>query len=275
MMVEELGLLFNRAFNKVWNKESLLGTWLVLLICAWLVVFFHGLSLQTNAWIALAVNNVPLFISVGILLAWGIVLVRRYHNQLKNTDKSTLEVVKSSWRLLGLGLNFSLPILLGFIALWVALGIFVLMSSIPLLGEFFSVIFSFIPFLLIVSVAILFIASFLILYIAAPLLALTADELEISYKTKAKERLLADPYTNIQLAIVAALPTIISLIIFCWAYQGTLQFLPSHDSVVYSILEGCMLAIPFTALLTPSVILFFNLAAEAHVYVLKRAKAAS
>lgn len=275
MFLDELGYIVNRAFFWIWTKESLLWTWVSLLACALLTIFFRSLSYDANVWIALATQCVPYFVAVGIMTACGIVMIRIYHDHLKNSEKSVYEVLRNAWRVLGLGLNFSLPVLLGFLALWVALGLFVLVSLIPMLGEFFSVVFSFIPFLLAVGILGLFIVSFILLFVGAPLLALNADTPEVNYKAKLKERLIADPFMNVFLGLTALIPLVLSAYLLQQAYHVALDFLPPHSNPIYDILQSLMIAIPFTALLTPFVVFFFNLSAEAHVYVLKRAKANS
>src|SRR5690606_7011375 len=122
---------FNRASNHTFCQSKLLFTFLVLAGCGLLVVFFRGLALHAGQWVLLSLTFLPIFLSAGVLFAMGILLIRVYHDEIKKRDFSYLEIVGKSWEILVGASYLSVPIILGYLVLWMVMGVFYLLREIP------------------------------------------------------------------------------------------------------------------------------------------------
>ena len=145
----ELEKSFNRAFYFSFSQRRMFLAFPVLILCGILAVFCHALSLDATPWLALCLGFLPIFLSSGILLALGVVLSRIYYAESKQIAVNMRRLIHTSMDLI-IGISyFSVPPLLVYLLFWVFLGVFFLLKEIPGFGEFFSVVFSFGPFILI------------------------------------------------------------------------------------------------------------------------------
>lgn len=269
MNLSDIGVVFNRALSYTFSKKKLLLVYGVLLACGLLVVFFRGLAVQSGAWTLLSLTFLPIFLSVGILLALGIILVRIYHDEIKKVPVSQWEIFTKSWDTLIGASYFTVPILLGYLALWLVFAVYMLLKAVPGIGEFFGVILAFVPFILNVGILSLVVLSWALLFFASPVIALREmDRARIVQVVL--YRIAKDPFFNILLAFIGLIPlallggfAMLALCLteaICFSCLGPLQ----------RIVETFFILIPFVALITPAVIFFFNFAAESHVLLRKR-----
>lgn len=264
MSLSDIQFIFNRALAHTFNKKKWLAVFLVLLLCGILCVFFRGVALTTGQWIAQSLNFLPVFLCAGLLLTTGIVLIRIYHNEVKRKDVSYKEVISKSWDVIMGASYLTIPIILSYLLLWMLLGIFFLLNDIPGIGGFFSIILSFAPFLLNLGAIILCALSLSMLYFVAPAIALKGFN-GIQLSQSIVRRFQRDTFFNLLLAFIAIFPfaLLMGLLLLAGFLTGAVCY--TCDNPSYVILQWFFMMIPFTAILAPAVIFFFNFAAEAHV----------
>lgn len=273
MSLDDVRLIFNRALAHTFSKKKLFFVFAVLILCGVLVVFFRGLAINANYWIILSLTFLPIFLCTGILLSTGIVLVRMYHDEIKKKPVSFKNIFSKSWEIVIGASYFSIPIILSYLLLWMMLGIFVLLKEIPGIGEFFSVILSFGPFLINLGTLVLCLLNISMLFFITPIVALKGlNRLQVSQILV--KRLQGDVFSNLFLATIAVLPLLclIGLLILSAFMTGAIC--STCENPLHTVLQWFFMMIPFTAILTPAVIFFFNFAAEAHVLLVKNTRTA-
>jgi len=268
MNFHSLSFIFNRALSHIFSKKKCLVVFCILALSGLLVVFFRGLAVNAGEWVKLSLTFLPIFLCTGILLSMGIYLIRIYHDEVKNREISFLQTLSKSWEMIIGSSYFTIPIILSYLVLWVLLGIFVLLSEIPILGEFFNVILSFAPFLIHLASLVLCILSLVILFIVAPIIALKGLNREIVFQSTLK-RLENNPFANILLGILAILPSLFIVGLLTLAAMLTGSICLECNNTLQTVLKWFFIMVPFTACLTPGVIFFFNFAAESHVMMQK------
>lgn len=268
MDFQTLSHIFNRACVHTFSRKKLFFVFCVLALSGLLAVFFRGLALHANQWIKLSLTFLPIFICTGILLSAGILLIRIYHDEIKQKDINYWNVLSRSWEVTIGASYFAIPIIFAYLLLWMLLGIFVLLSEIPIVGEFFGAILAFAPFIINLGTLILCLLGLGILFVIAPVIALKGLEGGAVFQL-AMKRLEKNPFANLILIILALLPLacIIILLLLALFLTGTLC-VDCNDSL-QTVLRWFFIMLPFTAMLSPPVIFFFNFAAEAHVLMQK------
>ena len=257
--------LFRRAWSSVFSIQKSLLTFSALTLCGLLCIFFGGIAAHRGAWMTQTLLFLPIFLSIGILIPLGILLIRIYHHEVKHKKVFFRSLFLTSWGKLLHASALSLPFVLIHLILSLLIGCFLLFQEIPLLGSFLSILLGFIPFLIYLATLVLLCAGLLLLFIGSSFLALR-EESEQSLALLALKRLRTDPWGNISLLILGLVPLGISLLFLLpslhWASALTLE--PATH--LGSMLSAFFLMLPFSALLSPGVIFFFQFAAEAHAF---------
>ena len=269
MDFQELSYIFNRALLLTFSRKKLFLVFCILALSGLLVVFFRGLALHASQWVQLSLTFLPIFVCAGILLSLGILLIRMYHDEIKHREINYLNLLGRSWEVVIGSSYFAIPIILSYLLLWLLLGIFVLLKEIPGIGEFFSVILSFAPFIIHLGTLVLCVVSLGLLFFISPLIALKGLDKETIFPMIVK-RLENNPFANVILMIISLMPLIFVLILLIVAAQLTGSICMECQSPLHTILKWFFMMVPFTAFLTPTVIFFFNYAAEAHVLMNKQ-----
>lgn len=271
MNFNDISSIFNRSLILTFSKKKLLSVFCILALSGLLVVFFRGLSLHAGQWVKLSLTFLPIFICTGILLSMGILLIRIYHDEVKKKEVNYRQTLSRSWEVAVGASYFAIPIIFAYLLLWMVLGIFVLLSEIPMVGEFFAAILAFGPFLINLGSLVLCVLSLGILFFVAPLIAFKGLEGGIVLQMLSR-RLEKDFFTNFVLILIALLPLglVITFLVLAAAMTGSLCF-DCHNSL-QTVIKWFFIMLPFTAFLTPAVIFFFNFAAEAHVLMQKEMK---
>jgi hypothetical protein len=171
-MRHEIAAIFNRALAYAWDRSKWLLTFSALALCGLLVVFSKGLALSANTWFAQGLAFLPIFLSSGILFALGIVLIRAYHNEVKQIPFNYRKIASQSWEMMLSAINFTIPVILFYLALWVLLGVFLLLRELPFVGDFFGVVLAFAPFLLNLGALLLCVLMLVALFFGTPVVAL-------------------------------------------------------------------------------------------------------
>lgn len=268
MDFNSLSFVFNRALSHTFSKKKCLIVFVILVLSGLLVVFFRGLAVNAGDWVRLSLTFLPIFLCTGILLSLGIFLIRIYHDEVKNREVNYLTTLSKSWEMIIGSSYFTIPIILIYLMLWILLGVFVLLSELPLAGDFFNVILSFAPFLIHLGSLVLCVLSLAILFVMAPIVALKGLNKEIVFQSAVK-RLEYNPFANICLGILALIPLILVATLLTIAAQLTGSICLECSNTLQTVLKWFFIMVPFTACLTPAVIFFFNFAAESHVMMQK------
>lgn len=266
MNLQDIQHLFNRALFHTFQLKKNFFVFCVLALCGLLTVFFQGLGTNAGVWVKLSLVFLPIFLCAGVLLALGVVMIRLYHDEIKNRPTTIQEVLGKSWDVIMGASYLSIPIILCYLLLWMLLGIFFLLHQIPGMGEFFSIVLVFAPFLINLGSLVLCLLSLAMLFYLAPVLAFRGfNRLQIS-QTLAK-RFTYDPFSNCLLSLIAFIPLLAVLGLLILSAVMTDMACYHCDDQLHRVLQWFFLMIPFTALLSPAVVFFFNFAAEAHVWM--------
>lgn len=265
MRLSEVQEIFNRSWARTFGRVKLLLVFATLAICGLLVVFFRGLAIQAGSWVTLSMTFLPIFITFGILLSIGIFMIRAYWDE----ETKYKEIFNRSWDVMLGASYFAVPMILGFLILWIILGIFLMLTAIPGIGEFFGVVFAFVPFLLNLAALVLAILSVAALFFLTPLMALK-DFNRMQVAAELTKRLQKDLFSNILLFCSAILPFIFVLFLLILSLNMTENLYEAVKSPISTTMQWFFIMIPFTALLAPTVVFFFNFAAESHLLLMKK-----
>lgn len=271
MTWKELEFLFNRALRFTFSRKKLCFMSPVLVSCGVMVVLCKAMAIDASHWVRTSLNFLPLFFCSVILIAAGIILVRIYHDEVKALPISYRKTIKSSMELMVQVAYLSMPLILGYILLWTMLGLFYLLRELPIMGEFLRVVLSFGPFLLLLGSFVLSVLAVKMLFYMTPAVALRSmahlQVLDDLYK-----RFMANPFTNCVLFIMSILPFgVISALMTLAAVMTETHYMSIEPDSVHG-LGLFFIMIPFSLLLSPAVIFFFNFAAESYVWMLKKIK---
>lgn len=270
MNLSDIRFIFNRAIAHTFSTKKLLSIFCVLLLCGILVVFFRGLALHAGQWISMSLTFLPIFLCAGVLLSAGIVLERAYHDEIKQKKKvSYRAIIANSWEIIIAASYFTMPLILGYLLLWMLLGIFFLLKGIPLIGEFFGVVLAFAPFVLNLGMLLLCFLSIALLFFVTPAMALKGVN-GIQALQMVLKRIQQDVFSNLLLISLAVLPLVVLAGVLALTAMLTGALCYFCDNPVHIILQWFFMMIPFVAVLAPAVIFFFNFSAESHVLLLKK-----
>lgn len=263
MHLSDIQFIFNRALTLTFDKTKWLFTFAVLALCGLLVVFCRGLAENANSWVAMSLTFLPLFLCSGILLALGIVLIRGYHDEIKKKEVDYYKILGTSWQTMLGAVYFAVPVILLYLMLWMLLGVFLLLRTLPTIGDFFGVILVFAPFL--INLATLLLCTFVLctLFYVTPIVSLKG--LNQSFVSHIGKRIQSDFFSNLLLFLIGTFPCLIYFgFLFLAAFMtGSICFICLN--LLQTVLQWFFLMIPFAALLAPAIIFFFNFAAESYV----------
>lgn len=271
MNLSEIRFVFNRALSLSFSKKKNFLMFILLALCGLMVVFFQGLAIHAGQWIMLSLTFMPFFLCAGVLFSGGIMLIRIYHDEVKKKTTRYRDVLDKSWEVMIGASYFSIPIILSYLFLWMVLGIFLLLKEIPGIGEIFGVILAFGPFLLNLGTLILCVFTLGILFFATPVIALNGlNRIRISQILV--KRFKEDIFSNLVLVTIALLPLAFFSGLLTLAAFLTEALCYACENPLHNVLQSFFIMIPFTFLLSPAVVFFFNFAAESHVLYSKRLK---
>lgn len=268
MNLNDIQFAFNRALKLTFSLQKSLLVFAVLLFCGLLAVFFRALGIHANEWVTLSLLFVPIFICAGVLLSAGILLIRIYHDEVKGKTVSWSKVLSQSWELVIGASYFSIPIILSYLLLWMLLGIFMLLKAIPIFG----VLLSFAPFILNFLTLVLSFLNLSLLFFVTPVIALKGLNRNLVTQILVK-RWESDIFSNLLLALLSIIPFLVVLTLLILSAVITSSLCVNCTQSIYTVIEWFFVMIPFTALLAPTIVFFFNFAAESHVLLMKGIRA--
>lgn len=271
MTSSELEKIFDRALSHIFSKRKFFFLFPILVLCGFLMIICRAFSVGAGSWVAVSLIFLPIFLSTGFLLAGGVVLIRAYHNELKKHPFSLVKILQESWQMLLNICYISLPLVLAYLLLWSLMGIFYLLKELPAIGDFIGAFLSFAPFLLMLATILLGAFNVVILFFATPEAALKTGvklELVTSVFKRLKKRILS----NVFFLFLGVLPVVLCLTLLYIAASLTGESFFVESKLVSKLFQSFFVMIPFCALLTPSVVFFFNFSAESFVFYRKKEK---
>lgn len=269
MTLKDLGFCFNRALLFSFSKKKFLTVLPVLILCGILIIFCKVLGFEANKWISMSLVFLPMFLSAGILLALGTLLIRYFYHEVKNLKHSYTQIFAKSVDLIIGTAYLSVPSILIYLLLWMILGLFMLLKELPMIGEYMSVLLAFGPFLIIFCSILLVFFSLGILFFVTPMIALGPSE-KVSLVKHLISRLKSDVFSNLLFFFVGIFPiVIIAGFLVIAGYLTSLNYLVSEHILSVSI-RWFIIMIPFCVCLTFPTIFFFNFAAESYNLLSKK-----
>jgi len=263
----QLRLSFNRALSLAFSRKKLSITCASLVAAGLMMVLCKGLLTNASMWVALGLTFLFIFIDAAILLSVGIILVQVYRDEVRQIKVSYNKVIKNSLNVLLEVPFFSVPLIVGYLVLWLVLGLFFLVEKIPALGEILGIMLSFAPFLLVLFFILLCLLHIVVLFFLPPAVALSRLTRLRAFKM-IFSRITSDFFTNILLLSLAFIPVVIVTgVLVLTAFLCTPPNIEAF-SVLGSTVRWFFIMVPFAIVLAPAVSFFFNFSAEAYILTL-------
>lgn len=261
MSWDQLEKIFNRSLQHSLSRKKILFIFPLLVLCGLLIVLCRALSIGAGKWILLSLTFLPVFLSSGILLAGGVVLTRVYHHELKKVTFSYVKILHRSFQILVNISYLSLPLLLAYLLLWTIMGVFYLLRELPAIGDLVGVVLAFGPFLLVLGVIVLGLFNLVVLFFVTPEAALKTG-VRLKLIESVYFRLREGIFSHVVFLVVGMFPLSICLGILYAAASVTGSSFFYGSNAFSIVLQSFFIMIPFCALLSPSVIFFFNFSTE-------------
>jgi len=261
MSFQSLPDCFNRSIEKSFSRKKFFLVFPVLVLCGLFIVFCRALAFGSSTWISMSMFFLPIFLSFGILLSLGVILIRIYYHEIKQIKQSTSQIICHSLKLILGTLYLSIPTILIYLLLWVFLGIFLLLKEIPYFGPVIGVMLAFAPFLIILSSIVLVFVNLALLFFISPFIALRSHK-KMDFTKQFFYQFRKNIFSYLLFFGMALLPIGIILgILSLTAILTNLQYLVASH-VLSITLQWFFIMLPFCVFTTPCVIFFFNFAAE-------------
>lgn len=269
MTFGEIEKIFNRSLRLSFSKRKWLLVFPILCLCGLITVICRIISFHAGQWVQMSVTFLPVFLCSGLLLGAGIILIRIYHHQVKGLKINYFETIKKS-KALFLGVSYlAIPLIFSYLILWMALGFFYLLRAIPSIGDILSSVLAFGPFLLVLGSIVLSLINLLILFFVTPAAALKSN-IGLELAKKIVRDLKNSPFQTFLLSLVGLVPLFLVAAMLCLAAIVT-QLMYIETQHGFSIaLKWLFMMVPFCALLSPSVVFFFNFSAECYAHMHKK-----
>ncbi len=269
MTWNELEKIFVKAWEGTFSRKKLLMTFAALFLSGLLFIFCKSLAIEANAWIRFSLLLLPILLGAAFLLMLGVFLLRME----EGSDSVELRKFFTSSMDIAIGTSYlSLPPILAYLCLWIVMGLFFLLKEIPLLGSFFNVIFAFVPFLLIFCSLLLCLFDVGLLFFIAPAAALSSKnhslmEGSIEFARKIWSSLQEKPFLATALCLIGLLPALfVGGVLSLAASLAETSFALTGPPVAMA-LKWFIVMLPFSALLSPTIIFFFHFAARSYQYL--------
>jgi hypothetical protein len=266
MSIKDIEYYFNRAFLQSFSKKKFFCVFLLLSLCGIISLFCKVVSYKLGFF---ALSFLPVFLSLGFLLPLGTLLVRVYYNEIKGTDLTYRKLLCNSWDLVMASSYLSIAVISLYLVFLVLLAVFVLIQELPVIGEVIGAVFSFIPFLMVLLSVFLILLVFLVLFFVIPAISFATNKKLHVLKTsflRIKESL----FSNIITFIIGLLPmALVSFFLLVSMYASGFSNVIS-ENILSLFIKWFFVMITCCFFLTPTVIFFFNFAAESYNFFNKK-----
>lgn len=263
MKLTELATLFNRSAGHAFSIQKNFILFFALILFGLIFLSFQGIGVYLSSeWAKFFFLGIPFFLLILLLLACGVLINTLYAYERDDKTPAFKELFSSLRGKMVKASYFGLPLLLGFIALWAFMGVFILLKSIPYLGRFLAVILAFAPFIFSLGVILLLVAGILILFFFTPMLTFHESVDRAALITRLRGNL----FTHLLLLAVALIPFWIVWFLLSKALDLTFALFSAGDQPIDLVLQGLFILIPIAAILTLPLAFFFNFALESYLY---------
>lgn len=266
MQLSDLQFAFDRALRHTCCIKRLSLTALSLTVCALIFIATASLGAAATPWIKIALIFLPFFLSTALLMPIAVLIIQLYRDAAKNIPISIQKTVTTSWESLLASSYFLLPLLLAYLALWLTLGIFLVLMIIPGIGAMLAALLAFAPFILNLCSLLLAFASIALLFLIPPLIALRRLNYLVICQ-EAFQRMKTAPFLNALLAVMALAP--LALFTAMTYISITLTYSQAAAPAEYSAIYYFFIAIPTVVFLAPALLFFFHFSAEAYLLLIK------
>lgn len=250
---------FDRAFFHLFAFKKFLTLFLALLTSSLFFVAFQQIAYGQPFWIQQILFFIPLFLGVVVLFGSQIVLTHAYLKQCEGTEDICLK--KSAWQLLPAMVKLSyfiIPLIFFYLILLLLSGTFLLFTQLPFIGVVFKTVLAFIPFLLNLSLLLIFMALLFFSFYVVPLIAIDAKQI----RKRLYKRMTVSPFVQF---VYLALP--LTVVIVVWkvlmlAVEMSANTYLFQESSMEVLLQSFSIMIPFTALFTFPILFLWHFATE-------------
>lgn len=269
MNFADLAEMTKRAAAFTLQKKKLAFSAIVLFFSGLALLFGLGIGVSLVPWLSMSLFFIPLFIALGALMGLGVLLIRSYHDEVKHKESTIKSILLSSWAQMLGAMALFVPIVLGYLCVWILMGLFLLCAEIPVVGPVFAVLFAFVPFIMNVLVLSVTLFAVYLLFSLTPTFALTNFWQGIHF-VELVQKAVKRTSSLIALFVLGLIPFLISFGLLLVAALMTMSCISQDESQLQLVLQWFFIMIPFVLFLTPSVVFFFNMAAEAHIFLQKK-----
>lgn len=265
MTWNDIEFSFNRALRLSFSIKKLLFVFVVLWCCGFGLLLCKSFGLQTQDWLMLNWNFLPFFAIAILGLSLGVLLVRLYHDEIKDRKMDYRKTFSLSKRVMVEIAYLGMPLIIGYLILWTILGLFYLIKELPKVGWALGVFLSFGPFLLFLSMVCLFVLFLILFFFLTPIVALR-DCLPKEWIKCMLSRMSHSLLTNFILFIISVIPVGCILGLLVISLDMTHAFYLSSANP----LDLVLIMLPVSVLLAPGVVFFFQFAAESHILMIQK-----
>lgn len=271
MTWDELELIFNRALRFSFSRKKLLFVLPVAMICGFITALSRAVSFGVSDWVHINLVFLPIFLCGSFLLFSGIILTRIYHHEVKGLEVNFQKVLMQSRSLFLAIFHLAVPLFFAYIILWMALGLFYLVKAVFPIGDILSAILSFGPFLLVLAALVLSLFNLLLLFFATPQAALKSDYRPQQLK-EIVFQLKENPFLAFILPLIGIVPILFVAGLLTLAAVVTNLMYVEGSGPLATALQWFFMMLPFSILLSPAVVFFFNFSAESYVLIQRKFK---
>jgi len=253
---------FQRAFAFTFSKKRFVITFATLFLSGLFFLLFQFLAIKQKGFWLFSSYFFPYFISLFFVIPLGVLLCKSYAFEAQGKAFSWKKYLETSWEKLFISSLFAFPFMATFLVLWLFLGLFSLSQMTPFLESFVSSLLFFIPFISSFFICLLVILSVVFLFIAVPSYAFQErrKNFSLSFFLSSWKK---SPLQSLLVAFFALVPMYI-----LWALWGSAKAfsytVTSGELSVFALLvQGFILNLFASFLLSIGVIFFFHMAVEA------------
>lgn len=269
MTFKELELIFNRSIRFSFARKKFFLVTPILFVAGLLVIFCREMASGSSEWVVLSLSFLPIFLSAGLLIAMGVLLSRAYHNEVKGIYVSYKLILSQSWDLI-IGISYlTFPLLIAYLVMWLAMGLFYLIREIPALGDFLSVVLVFAPFLILFGSIALSVFTVFLLFFCTPHIAFKSYD-RFRLIEGLLVRFISSIFANVYLFILSLIPLGLSMVLLSATTTLTGYAFQTPIGSTAATFQQIFMLLPISMILTPGVIFFFNFALESYVFLEKK-----
>jgi len=271
MEFNDLEMMCERAGRYTFSRAKFFMTAIALLGAVFLVAVSLLFSYLPTLWGSMSPFLLLMLGFFCILLSLGVALISSYHDEVKKKPISHSHILLHTYRVLLKAAPLLFPVLLALAGLWIVEGAFTLLQQVPYIGAVIQLVTSFVPFIWMLLLLALTLVVLYLLFTVTPILALRSvskEDLLPYVEAEIRESI----FVRLFLFIVGILPLIIVEKFLVAAVKWVNFSAGTAMRTESPLLQSLFFLVPAALIITPTIIFFFNMAAEAHVFVQKRTR---